>query len=91
MDVVTDSYREAVAALQDDDGPDVIALVANAAEIVPRLVADGVAFDVVTDQTAAHDPLRGYVPLGYTAAEAAEADPSTPAFRDAVFSSLSRT
>ncbi len=88
VDVVTDSYREAVAALQDDDGPDVIALVANAAEIVPRLVADGVAFDVVTDQTAAHDPLRGYVPLGYSAAEAADADPSTPAFRDAVFSSL---
>jgi urocanate hydratase len=55
---------------------------------VPRLLAEGVAFDVVTDQTAAHDPLRGYVPRGLSAEEAAQADPDDPEFRDAVFGSL---
>jgi urocanate hydratase len=66
-----------------------VALVGNAADVVPRLLADGVEFDVVTDQTAAHDPLRGYVPRGFSAEEAAEAHTDDPAFRAAVFDSLS--
>ena len=88
VDLSTDDYTEAVAAIRDDGGPSVVALVANAAEAVPRLAADGVEFDVVTDQTAAHDPLRGYVPIGYTAAEASVADPQDGAFTDAVDFSL---
>jgi urocanate hydratase len=39
-----------------------IGLVANAADVLPELVRRGVAIDVVTDQTSAHDPLDGYVP-----------------------------
>ncbi len=39
-----------------------IALVANAAEVEPAWAAAGERFDVVTDQTSAHDPLDGYVP-----------------------------
>jgi len=39
-----------------------IALVGNAAEIEPELVRRGERFDVVTDQTSAHDALAGYVP-----------------------------
>ena len=38
------------------------ALLGNAADVVPELVARGEHFDLVTDQTAAHDPLTGYVP-----------------------------
>src|SRR3954453_80283 len=41
-----------------------VGLVGNAAEIVPALAARGEHFDFVTDQTAAHDPLNGYVPAG---------------------------
>ena len=41
--------------------------------IVPRLVRDRIHFDVVTDQTAAHDLLHGYVPAGYTVDDAARA------------------
>ena len=82
------AYDEALAAHLDPDGPGVVALVGNAADVVPRLLVDGVEFDVVTDQTAAHDPLRGYVPRGYTAARAADSDPEDPAFRAAVFGSL---
>ena len=39
-----------------------VALLGNAADVFPELVARGEHFDLVTDQTAAHDPLTGYVP-----------------------------
>jgi urocanate hydratase len=82
------NYGDALAAHLDPRGPGTVALVGNAADVVPRLLAEDVTFDVVTDQTAAHDPLRGYVPRGFSAAEAATADPNDPAFRSAVFESL---
>ncbi|MGG6462539.1 urocanate hydratase [Solilutibacter silvestris] len=43
-----------------------IALLGNAAEILPELVKRGVRPDCVTDQTSAHDPVHGYLPLGWT-------------------------
>jgi len=43
-----------------------IALLGNAAEILPELVRRGVRPDAVTDQTSAHDPLHGYLPIGWT-------------------------
>jgi urocanate hydratase len=49
-----------------------VALLGNAAEIYPELVRRNVLPDLVTEQTAAHDPLNGYIPLGLTLAEAAE-------------------
>jgi urocanate hydratase len=48
-----------------------VALVGNAAHVLPALVARGVVPDIVTDQTSAHDALNGYVPEGLTLAEAA--------------------
>ncbi|HEU4921225.1 MAG TPA: urocanate hydratase [Candidatus Limnocylindrales bacterium] len=49
-----------------------IALVGNAAEIEPAWAADGERFDVVTDQTSAHDALGGYVPAEIGLADALE-------------------
>ncbi len=49
-----------------------VGVVANAAEVLPALLARGEEFDVVTDQTSAHDPLHGYVPGGLSLAEADE-------------------
>ena len=46
-----------------------IGLFGNAAEILPELVRRGVRPDMVTDQTSAHDPLNGYLPIGWTWAE----------------------
>ncbi|WP_027081521.1 urocanate hydratase [Luteimonas mephitis] len=43
-----------------------IALLGNAAEILPQLVLRGVRPDAVTDQTSAHDPVHGYLPAGWT-------------------------
>jgi urocanate hydratase len=88
IDWTTTSYDDALAAHLDPAGPGSIGLVGNAAEIVPRLLEEGVVFDVVTDQTAAHDPLEGYVPIGWTAAAAAVADRSDAAFRTAVHDAL---
>ncbi len=47
-----------------------IAVVGNAAEVFPELLARGIDVDIVTDQTSAHDPLNGYVPAGMTLIEA---------------------
>src|SRR6187401_1378804 len=47
-----------------------IALEGNAADVLPELVRRGIAADVVTDQTSAHDALNGYVPAGFPLAEA---------------------
>jgi urocanate hydratase len=43
-----------------------VALLGNAADILPELVRRGVRPDAVTDQTSAHDPLHGYLPAGWT-------------------------
>jgi urocanate hydratase len=55
-----------------------VALVGNAAEVEPELVRRGERFDVVTDQTSAHDALSGYVPAGVSMAAAAELRRSDP-------------
>ncbi len=47
-----------------------VGLVGNCAEVLPELVRRGVIPDVVTDQTSAHDPLKGYVPDAMTLDEA---------------------
>src|SRR6516225_2486488 len=49
-----------------------IAVLGNAADVYPELVRRGIRADLVTDQTSAHDPLNGYIPLGVSLAEAAE-------------------
>ncbi|GLS23134.1 urocanate hydratase [Labrys miyagiensis] len=56
-----------------------IALLGNAAEILPELVRRGVRPDMVTDQTSAHDPLNGYLPIGWTWAEYKERARTEPA------------
>ena len=43
-----------------------IALLGNAAEVLPELVRRGVKPDAVTDQTSAHDPVHGYLPAGWS-------------------------
>jgi len=43
-----------------------VALLGNAADILPELVRRGVRPDAVTDQTSAHDPVNGYLPVGWS-------------------------
>jgi urocanate hydratase len=75
LDVMTDSLDEALkwaAEAKEKKIAKSIGLVGNAAEVHPELVRRGVVPDLVTDQTSAHDPLRGYVPAGMTLAAALE-------------------
>ncbi|GIX34096.1 MAG: urocanate hydratase [Lysobacterales bacterium] len=46
-----------------------VALCGNAAELLPELVRRGIRPDAVTDQTSAHDPVNGYLPIGWTVEE----------------------
>ena len=47
-----------------------IGLLANAADVFPELVTRNITPDVVTDQTSAHDPLNGYLPIGWSLQQA---------------------
>jgi urocanate hydratase len=46
--------------------PTSVGLLGNAAEILPEMVRRGIRPDAVTDQTSAHDPVNGYLPIGWT-------------------------
>jgi urocanate hydratase len=73
LDEVADNLDDAVRRcdLAREEGRALsVGVVANAAEALPALLADGVAIDVVTDQTSAHDPLS-YVPAGMSLEDAA--------------------
>ena len=43
-----------------------VGLLGNAAEVLPELIERGIRPDAVTDQTSAHDPANGYLPIGWT-------------------------
>ena len=43
-----------------------VGLLGNAAELFPQILASGDLPDAVTDQTSAHDPLNGYLPIGWS-------------------------
>jgi len=56
-----------------------VGLVGNAADVLPQLAARGIAPDLLTDQTSAHDMLNGYVPAGMPLNEALALRAADPA------------
>jgi urocanate hydratase len=69
LDQMATDLDEALAIIARSCGekrPVSVGLLGNAAEVYPELVRRGVRPDLVTDQTAAHDPLNGYLPAGWT-------------------------
>jgi urocanate hydratase len=82
LDLVADSMEEGLARCREAarlGQPLSVGVVANAADALPALLAAGESFDVVTDQTSAHDPLNGYVPNGMSLEEALELRRDKPA------------
>ena len=76
------SLDEALALLEEARGRGEalsVGLVGNCADVIPELARRGIVPDILTDQTSAHDPLRGYVPNGMTLAEALALRASNPA------------
>ena len=73
LDEATDSLDDAVRRVREaarERRALSVGLLANAADVVPELARRGEQFDLLTDQTAAHDPLTGYVPQGLDVEEA---------------------
>ena len=58
-----------IAQAKADGKPVSVGLLGNAAEILPEMVRRGIRPDLLTDQTSAHDPVNGYLPIGWTVAE----------------------
>jgi len=83
LDVAADSLDDALERIRSAQRQGrglSVGLLGNAADVVPELARRGEGFDLVTDQTAAHDPLNGYVPTGLdlpAAAKLRAADPVT--------------
>ncbi len=74
VDEVAENLDDAIRRVRDYQGQGVarsVALLGNMATVIHELLAKGFIPDVLTDQTSAHDPLRGYIPEGYTLAGAA--------------------
>jgi urocanate hydratase len=85
-----EALREAERAMERGEGRS-IGVVGNAAEVLPELVRRGIQPDLVTDQTAAHDPLNGYIPAGLSLEAAAELRARDPAeYQKRSLSSMAR-
>ncbi|MEH7529089.1 urocanate hydratase [Priestia megaterium] len=68
-DIVVESLDEAIKIAKEakkEKKALSIGLVGNAAEVLPQMIERGFIPDIVTDQTSAHDPLNGYLPVGFT-------------------------
>jgi urocanate hydratase len=75
LDKQTDSLPEALAMIKSacDAGEAIsVGLLGNAAELFPAILQGDYQPDVVTDQTSAHDPLNGYLPIGWSLEQAAK-------------------
>ena len=73
-----DTALEMVNGARKIKEPLSIGLVGNAADIIPELVKRGVAPDLLTDQTSAHDTLNGYIPRGLSLEKAKELRKTNP-------------
>jgi urocanate hydratase len=79
MALTLDEALEICADAQGQKRAVSIGLVGNCADVLPEIARRGIKVDVVTDQTSAHDPLNGYVPAGFTLAQAEELRQADPA------------
>ncbi len=72
LDKSASTIEEALALVEEaraEGKPISVGLLGNAAEILPEMVRKGIRPDLLTDQTSAHDPVNGYLPIGWTVAE----------------------
>ncbi len=91
LDCRADTLDEALAIIERsvaDGEPVSVGLLGNAAEVLPMIVERGIRPDAVTDQTSAHDPANGYLPIGWTVEEWIDKRKSDP---DAVAAEASKS
>lgn len=73
-----DEAMHMINASRESGQPISVGLLGNAAEVLPQMLEQGIRPDAVTDQTSAHDPLNGYLPMGWTLEQAAQLRASDP-------------
>ncbi|MEE8295850.1 MAG: urocanate hydratase [Sphingomonadales bacterium] len=78
VDKMATSLDEALEIIKGASKPTSVGLLGNAAEIIPEMVKKGIKPDALTDQTSAHDPVNGYLPIGWSVAEWEEKRKSDP-------------
>jgi urocanate hydratase len=81
LDTRAESLDEALALINksiEERTPLSVGLLGNAAELLPEMVKRGVKPDAVTDQTSAHDPANGYLPIGWSVEQWEERRVSDP-------------
>ncbi|GAA4009422.1 urocanate hydratase [Sphingomonas swuensis] len=69
LDRRASTIDEALEIISAATEPTSVGLLGNAAELIPEMLARGIRPDAITDQTSAHDPVNGYLPMGWTVAE----------------------
>ncbi len=72
------SFDEAKKLIKNSDKPISVGLLGNAAEVFPEILKSDFLPDAVTDQTSAHDPLNGYLPVGWDMDKVRELRVSNP-------------
>lgn len=75
LDTMTDNIDQAIQMAieaKQKGKPLSIGLLGNAAEVLPKMIEKGFIPDILTDQTSAHDPLNGYIPVGMSLEESAK-------------------
>lgn len=93
IDKMTHSYEEAkkwILEAQNVGKNISVGLVGDIGDVLEKLLRDNIIPDVLTDQTSAHDPVNGYVPNGYTLAEADELRKNPQAYRKISIASMAR-
>lgn len=93
IDKMTHSYEEAkkwILEAQNVGQNISMGLVGDIGDVLEKLLRDNIIPDVLTDQTSAHDPVNGYVPNGFTLAEADELRKNPEAYRKASIASMAR-
>ena len=81
VDQMATDLDQAMAMIQKscaDGKPTSVGLLGNAAEILPQMIEQGIRPDAVTDQTSAHDPLNGYLPIGWSLHQAEQMRQTDP-------------
>ena len=82
LDVRAETLDDAMALITqaiENRKPLSVGLLGNVAEILPQMLERGIRPDALTDQTSAHDPANGYLPIGWTVEQWIERRKSDPA------------
>lgn len=94
IDCMTDNYEEAIhlaIKAKNEKKSLSIGLVGNIIDFLEKLIANNITPDIATDQTSAHDPLNGYIPMNFSLESAKQLRDSNPkAYKELSLKSMAK-